>query len=74
MSEELQGHGDTVFSVCVTADGKRAVSGSRDETLRFWTPSLKASASGGATPALKMSPAKIRERHRNGNSPRSKIA
>ena len=32
----LEGHKDKVSSVCITPDGKRAVSGSRDATLRLW--------------------------------------
>jgi hypothetical protein len=32
----LEGHSDTVLGVAVTADGKRAVSGSRDHTLKVW--------------------------------------
>jgi len=32
----LEGHTDVVWSVDVTADGRRAVSGSHDRTLRVW--------------------------------------
>ena len=32
----LEGHGGGVLTVSVTADGRRAVSGSRDKTLRVW--------------------------------------
>lgn len=32
----LAGHSDNVYSVAVTADGRRAVSASRDNTLRVW--------------------------------------
>ena len=32
----LEGHGDSVLSVSATLDGRRAVSGSRDETVRVW--------------------------------------
>ena len=32
----LEGHTDKVWAVCVTPDGRRAVSGSRDQTLRMW--------------------------------------
>eukprot|EP00965_Chrysotila_dentata_P096525 3189870-Pleurochrysis_carterae.AAC.1 len=33
---ELEGHGDRVWSVCVTPDGEYAVTASRDETARMW--------------------------------------
>ncbi|MBF0591747.1 MAG: metallophosphoesterase [Nitrospirae bacterium] len=32
----LQGHGDTVNSVAISADGLKIVSGSKDRTLRIW--------------------------------------
>ena len=32
----LKGHTDTVYSVTLTPDGKHAVSGSLDNTLRLW--------------------------------------
>jgi WD40 repeat protein len=32
----LEGHTDGVRAVAVLADGRRAVSGSRDNTLRLW--------------------------------------
>ena len=32
----LQGHTDTVSAVAITPDGRRAVSGSEDRTLRVW--------------------------------------
>ena len=32
----LAGHGDAVFSVALTGDGRRAVSGSEDHTLKVW--------------------------------------
>jgi WD40 repeat protein len=32
----LEGHSDSVNGVAVTADGKRAVSASRDNTLKVW--------------------------------------
>ncbi|MGC2513114.1 MAG: hypothetical protein WA383_01235, partial [Terriglobales bacterium] len=32
----LEGHTGWVYAVALTADGKRAVSGSRDKTLRVW--------------------------------------
>jgi hypothetical protein len=32
----LEGHGDSVWTVSVTSDGGRAVSGSSDNTLRVW--------------------------------------
>jgi NB-ARC domain/WD domain, G-beta repeat len=32
----LEGHTDRVYAVALSADGKRAVSGSRDNTLRAW--------------------------------------
>jgi WD40 repeat protein len=32
----LEGHTDSVNAVALTADGKRAVSGSDDNTLRVW--------------------------------------
>ncbi|HVR30787.1 MAG TPA: NACHT domain-containing protein [Thermoanaerobaculia bacterium] len=32
----LEGHADSVLAVAVTADGRRAVSGSEDKTLRVW--------------------------------------
>ena len=32
----LEGHSDKVWSVSVTPDGRRAVSGSGDKTLRVW--------------------------------------
>jgi len=35
-SRVFKGHTDSVFAVAVTADGGRAVSGSRDKTVRVW--------------------------------------
>lgn len=35
-STDLQGHEDAVFYVAFSADGKRLVSASRDETIRVW--------------------------------------
>ncbi len=32
----LAGHSDWVYGVAVTADGRRAVSASRDRTLKVW--------------------------------------
>ncbi len=32
----LEGHSDSVYSVCISPDGKFALSGSRDKTLRLW--------------------------------------
>ncbi|MDP2767727.1 MAG: hypothetical protein Q8O41_09815, partial [Candidatus Methanoperedens sp.] len=32
----LEGHSDWVLAVAVTADGRRAISGSRDKTLKVW--------------------------------------
>ena len=32
----VEGHADYVYSVTITPDGKKAVSGSRDNTLRLW--------------------------------------
>lgn len=32
----LQGHTDCVWSIALSADGSRAISGSGDKTLRFW--------------------------------------
>jgi hypothetical protein len=32
----LEGHRGCIWAVAVTADGRRAVSGSRDQTLKFW--------------------------------------
>jgi WD40 repeat protein len=32
----LEGHSSSVWSVIVTGDGRRAVSGSEDKTLRVW--------------------------------------
>ena len=32
----LVGHSDRVRSVAISADGKRVVSGSRDETVNIW--------------------------------------
>lgn len=36
VSKVLKGHEDTVWSVAVTPDGKRAVSGAADRTLKVW--------------------------------------
>jgi WD40 repeat protein len=36
MLRVLEGHTNFVFAVALTADGKRAVSGSQDHTLRVW--------------------------------------
>lgn len=36
MLRTLEGHSDTIKSVSVTADGRRAVSGSADKTLKVW--------------------------------------
>ena len=35
-SKQLEGHTDSVKSVSLTADGKYALSGSRDKTLKLW--------------------------------------
>ena len=32
----LEGHTNSVDSVAITADGKRAVSGSKDHTVKVW--------------------------------------
>ena len=32
----LKGHSDSVYAVAVTADGKQAISASRDKTLKLW--------------------------------------
>ena len=34
--ERLRGHGDSVYSVAFTPDGKELVSGSLDTTLKYW--------------------------------------
>jgi WD40 repeat protein len=36
VEQRLSGHGDAVWGVTVTADGRRAVSASADRTLRIW--------------------------------------
>ena len=36
MLRTLIGHEEQVWSVAVTPDGRRAVSGSQDETVRVW--------------------------------------
>jgi WD40 repeat protein len=33
---ELKGHTDHIFSIAFSPDGKRLVSGSNDQTIRFW--------------------------------------
>ena len=33
----LTGHSDLVLSVAFSADGKRVVSGSRDESVKIWS-------------------------------------
>jgi WD40 repeat protein len=32
----LEGHTDTVNSVCLSTDGRNALSGSSDKTLKLW--------------------------------------
>ena len=32
----LKGHSDSVKAVAITPDGKRAISGSRDNTIKVW--------------------------------------
>ena len=45
--EALRGHGDTVYSVAFTPDRCGLVSGSKDETLKYWDISHLANGPGG---------------------------
>ena len=33
---DLSGHSDIVSSVCISADGSKIVSGSRDRSIKIW--------------------------------------
>ena len=36
LGRTMEGHANTVNSVCVSADGSRLFSGSRDKTIKVW--------------------------------------
>ena len=42
----LAGHSDYVTSVAISADGKRVVSGSQDETVKIWDVETATEVSG----------------------------